>query len=88
MRADLVDRRETRLEPAARRAEVDPPDADALLAGEPDGLLEPILQPRQPVGQGLGVVGGEALDVLGREAGTLERRQDPREVQRRRVREH
>jgi hypothetical protein len=33
-------------------------------------------------------LGGEALDVLGREAGTLERRQDPREVQRRRVREH
>ena len=40
------------------------------------------------MGQGLGVVGGESLDVLGGEASTLERREDPREVQRRRVREH
>ena len=40
------------------------------------------------MGQGLGIVGGEAVDVLGREAGTRERRKDPRQVQRRRVREH
>ena len=78
MRSDLVDRGEARAEPAARGAQVDPPDADAMLAGEPDGFVETILQARQPVGQGLGVVGGEPLDVLGGESGTLERRQDPR----------
>ena len=70
-----------------RAAQVDPPDADALLAGEPDGLIYVILETRQPVGPGLGIVGGEAVDVLGREAGTRERRKDPREVRRRRVRE-
>jgi hypothetical protein len=72
VRADLVDRREARAEPAARRAEVDPPDPDALLAREPHGLLETILKAREPVGQDLGVVGGEALDVVGREAAKIE----------------
>jgi hypothetical protein len=67
----LVERREARPEPAARRADVDAPHPDALLAREPDGVLETILEPRQPVGQRLGVVGGESLDVLGGESGML-----------------
>ena len=72
----LGDRCEARAKSAARRAEVDPPDPDALLARELDGLLETILEACQPVGQGFGVVGGEAFDVLGDEAGTLECRKD------------
>jgi hypothetical protein len=47
------------------------PHPDALLAREPDGVLETILEPRQPVGQRLGVVGGESLDVLDGESGML-----------------
>src|SRR3954470_15048376 len=65
-----------------------PPPAPPLLAGDCDGLLEPVLQPRQPVAQGLHVVATKAFDMLGLEPRALERGLDSREVKGRAVREH
>ena len=84
----LVDRREAGLEARARRAQVQPPDAHALRAREPDALVVVLVQAPRPVAQRLGVVLAEALDRVGLEARVLEGVLHAREVQRRRVGEH
>ena len=83
--AGLVDRGEAALEAVAGGAQVEAPDADPFGAGEPDRLVEVVVEVAGPVAQGLGVVGGEVLDVVGDEAGPFQRQQVAREVQRRRV---
>ena len=84
-RAHLVDAREAAEEAVARRAQVEPPHAHALLPRQRDRLVEPRVEPLRPVAQRLGVVGGEPLDVLGHEPGALERGLHPRQVERLRV---
>src|SRR3954454_8063134 len=56
MAPDLVDRGEVRLESVARRAEVHAPDAHALGADEPRGLVDVLVEAAGPVPQRLGVV--------------------------------
>src|SRR4051794_22503181 len=60
------------LESVAGGAQVEPPDAHALRAGETLGLLQALLEPGRPVAEGLGVVRVEVLDVEGLEPGALE----------------
>src|SRR4051794_3045065 len=88
MAPHLVDRREAGHESVARCAQVEPPDANALLARKPRGLFDVVVQCLRPVPQRFGVVVLEALDVLDLEAGALERELDARERQRVAVREH
>src|SRR3954451_7887944 len=73
MAPDLIDRREPSLEPVARGAQVQTPDAGALRAGEPRRLLEVVVEPPRPVPQRLGVVVAEALDMVDLEACALQR---------------
>src|SRR5439155_5937801 len=84
----LVARRDAALEAPPRRAQADPPHAQTLGADEGERLVLPSLDAPQPFAQRARVVAGKALDVLGDEAGGLERREDAREVQRRGVGEH
>src|SRR5436190_6491162 len=88
MAPNLVDRREARLESVARRAQVQAPDAHALLTGKPRRFLDVVVEPTGPVAQRLGVVVLEALDVLDLEARALERQLDPRQGKRVAVRKH
>src|SRR5436190_12958583 len=60
MAPHLIDRRESCLEPVARGAQVQAPDAGALGAREPRRLLELVVEPARPVPQRLGVVLAEA----------------------------
>src|SRR5215218_11286288 len=76
-RSDLVDAREAGLEAAPRGAQVEPPHAHALRPREPRGLVYALVQPPRPVAQRLRVVGRKALDVVDRDVGLLERRDDP-----------
>jgi hypothetical protein len=66
---DLVHALEAALEPVAGGVQVDAPDPGALDSGQGDGLLEMLFEAFEPDGDGAGVVGGEALDVLDGEAG-------------------
>src|SRR6185312_10870499 len=84
-RADLVDRGEAGLEAVARRAQVEPPHAHTLGAGQPRRLLEIFVEPACPVAQRLGVVLAEVLDVVGLQPRALEREQYARERLRRPV---
>src|SRR5215217_6557321 len=72
-RPHLIDGREAALEAAPRRAQVEPPHAQALVAHHTARLVEPVVEPPCPVAQCLRVVGREALDVVDRPAGLLER---------------
>src|SRR5215208_1747884 len=80
--AHLVDRCEAALKPLPSGTQVEPPDADPLHANEPFGLLEAAVKALGPVPERLGVVGGETLNVVGDEAGKLERPQHPGEMKR------
>src|SRR4051794_30263973 len=62
-RADLVDGHETALEALAGDTQVDPPDADALVAAEVAGALDVGLEAALPLEQGARVVVREVLDV-------------------------
>src|SRR3954447_22431632 len=64
MAPHLIDRREPCLEPVARGAQVQTPDAGALRPREPRRLLELVVQPARPMPQRLGVVLAETLDVV------------------------
>src|SRR5262245_56373227 len=79
--ACLVDRREARFEPVAGGAQVEAPDADPFGAGEADGVVKVLVEAAGPVTQGLRIVGGEVLDMVGDEARPFERQQVPREVE-------
>src|SRR4051794_234129 len=70
-RLDLEDRREAPLEPAPCRAQVQPPDAQALGPGQAQRLVVVLVQAARPVAQRLRVVVAEALGVLGLEARAL-----------------
>src|SRR4051794_20302536 len=65
----LIHRRVTGVEAVARGAEVEPPHADPLVAREPAGLVEPVVEPGGPLPQGPRVVLPEPLDVLDGEPG-------------------
>ena len=84
----LVDGQKPALEAVSRRTQVEPEDPHAFRADELLGLLAVSIQALRPVPERLGVVGLEALGVLGHEAGVLERGEHAREVERRGVREH
>src|SRR5262245_55653244 len=83
--ARLVYGGEARFEAVAGGAKVEAPDAHAFGPGQPARLVEGRGQPAARGARGLGVGGGEVLDVVGDEAGALQRQQVAREVQRRRV---
>src|SRR3954447_26166703 len=61
MAPHLVDGREAGLEAVAGGAQVQAPDAHALGAGKPRGLVDVVVEPSGPVPQCLGVVLAEAL---------------------------
>src|SRR3954447_18940005 len=82
MAPNLVDRCEAGLKSVARGAQVEPPHARALGAGQARGLIEVVVQAPRPVAQGFRVVVPEALDVAYLEAGSFEGEVDPRQVQR------
>ncbi len=77
-----VDRGEAVVEAVAGGAQVQAPDAQALGPGELERALAVGVEALGPVAQRLGVVVAEALDVLGPEAGALERLEHARELQR------
>src|SRR3954449_2776445 len=56
MAPHLVDRREARLEPVARGAQIQPPHACALRACQARCLFDVVVQPLGPVAQGFRVV--------------------------------
>src|SRR5215208_2835041 len=56
MAPDLVDRREARLEPVARRAQVQPPYAGPLGAGQARGFVDVVVELLRPVPERFGVV--------------------------------
>ena len=85
---DLVGRHEAALEPLARDAQVDPPHPHALVAGELACAIDVGLEAALPLEQRARVVLGEVLDCDRVQPGALDRGLDPRQVQRRRVREH
>src|SRR5205085_12481575 len=70
---DLEDRREARFEPPPRGAQVQPPDAQALGAGQAQRLVAVLVQPCGPAAPRLGVGVAKALGVLRLEARALER---------------
>src|SRR4051812_47278432 len=78
----LVDRGEVDLEAVPGRAQVEPPDAEALRARDLLGSLQILVEVRDPVPQRLGVVGAELLDVPDDEAGPLQSEDHPGDVQR------
>ncbi len=81
MRAEhLVDAGPARLETVAGGAQIKAPDPGALLASQPDRLLEVLIEALRPVAQRLGVVAVQVLDMQGLQAGALQREQHPREV--------
>src|SRR4051794_19756339 len=88
MAPHLVDRREAGLEAVARRAQIEPPHAHSLFAGQADRLVDVLVQAPGPVAERLRVILAESLDVLGLEPGTLESKDDPRHGQRLAVGEH
>src|SRR4051795_2694198 len=61
MAAHLVDRREARLEPVARGAQVQAPDARSFGAGKPCRLVDVLVEPPRPLPERLRVVLAEAL---------------------------
>src|SRR5829696_2577834 len=79
---DLVDRSEVDLEAVAGGAQIEPPDAQPLGAGQLLGPLDVLVEVADPMAERLGVVGAELLDVPADEPGALQRQHHAGDVRR------
>src|SRR5829696_6117760 len=77
---DLVDRSEVDLEAVAGGAQIEPPDAQPLGAGQLLGPLDVLVEVADPVAERLGVIGAELLDVPADESCALQRQHHARDM--------